>query len=557
MDAPPAPPDTSLRLPRSWLNTGRDGEAYWSTAADYLAELRARTGEYERKARRRQRLTFDEARNLRRLLACLADAEAGREGLSTADRNALEDAGGRLRQALADLAKLEGLDPVPLLGEAGKRLSVAWAGFLALCAKGIDQQEYASIIEDAHYYTAKAKAKARLTPDEVDTIRGTLFRRMSWEVRAGRPDGDGRTPDMMRDMDYCHGRLERALPLLASRFGLSSKGWAADAFNGGGFWYEFHQRAEEAMKKSNEQPGEDTLEQAIRTLLRSVPEAWAEYDPAVMTEPRERALFLLVAAGMVERRSSFRLRMFGHPVAVEATFTVTGEYGGVEALERVAAGVWDQWRDAWQERTTGPAKDAPAFHCERIGREQWRLTADGIQARANLETEAAVVFDFVLKRGFFDGRPRQMPDGRISQRLPVRGKGALEKMELVKADAPGAGPAGVSIANWADGGKAFADAFAAAFASIQAKGNPPAIAHAPTSTKPTATYTVAAVLEMAGVSDTTLNRYAKLAGIKTPQRGKRNHRYSADEVRAMLQAIIDNTSDRAMKERCAAALAKL
>ncbi|MGQ9649528.1 MAG: hypothetical protein ACUVXJ_05430, partial [Phycisphaerae bacterium] len=220
--------------------------------------------------------------------------------------------------------------------------------------------------------------------------------------------------------------------------------------------------------------------------LRSVPETWAEYDPAMMTEPSERALSLLVAAGMVERRSTFHLRMFGHPVAVEATITVTGEYGGVEALERVAAGVWEEWGQAWQARKDGPTKDAPAFHCERIGREQWRLTADGIQARGNLETEAAVVFDFVLKRGFFDGRPRVMPDGRISQRLPVRGKGALEKMELVKADAPGAGPAGVSIANWADGGKAFADAFAAAFASIQAKGNPPAIANAPTSTKPAA-----------------------------------------------------------------------
>jgi hypothetical protein len=205
-----------------------------------------------------------------------------------------------------------------------------------------------------------------------------------------------------------------------------------------------------------------------------VPDTWAEYDPAVLNEPRERALFLLVAAGMVERRSSFRLRMFGHPVAVEATFTVTGEYGGVEALERVAAGMWEQWGQAWQTRKEGPTKDAPAFHCERIGREQWRLTADGIQARGSLETEAAVVFDFVLKRGFFDGRPREMPNGRISQRLPVRGKGALEKLEMVKADAPGAGPAGVNITNWADGGKAFADAFAALFAAMQAKAAPPA-----------------------------------------------------------------------------------
>jgi hypothetical protein len=81
-----------------------------------------------------------------------------------------------------------------------------------------------------------------------------------------------------------------------------------------------------------------------------------------------------------------------------------------------------------------------------------------------------------------------------------------------------------------------------------------AIANPPTSTKPTATYTIAAVLELAGVSDSTLTRYAKRAGVQTPQRGKRNHRYSADEVRAILQAIIDNTSERAMKERCREAL---
>ena len=230
---------------------------------------------------------------------------------------------------------------------------------------------------------------------------------------------------------------------------------------------------------AQERPGADTLEQAVRMLLRSVPETWSEYDRAALTEPCEQGLALLVAAGMVEQRWSFRLRMFGHPVVVEATASVTGEYGAVEALERVAAGMWEQWRDAWQERMKGPTKDAPAFHCERIGREQWRLTADGIRAREDLETDAATVFDFVLKRGFFDGWSRLSPDGRISQRLPVRGKGALEKMELVKADAPG--PAGVSIANWGEGGKAFADAFAGLFAAMQAKAILPTESCAPTS----------------------------------------------------------------------------
>jgi len=84
-----------------------------------------------------------------------------------------------------------------------------------------------------------------------------------------------------------------------------------------------------------------------------------------------------------------------------------------------------------------------------------------------------------------------------------------------------------------------------------------ASAHAPTSTQPGTTYTVAAVLELTGVSDTTLNNYAKHACVKTPGRGKRNHRYTADEVRVILQAIIDNTGERAMKERCRDALAKL
>jgi hypothetical protein len=67
------------------------------------------------------------------------------------------------------------------------------------------------------------------------------------------------------------------------------------------------------------------------------------------------------------------------------------------------------------------------------------------------------VFDFVLMRGFFDGRPRLMPDGRISRREPVRGQGKLEKMTLVNSNAA---PAGVSVANWEDGAKAFAAAFA-------------------------------------------------------------------------------------------------
>jgi hypothetical protein len=50
-----------------------------------------------------------------------------------------------------------------------------------------------------------------------------------------------------------------------------------------------------------------------------------------------------------------------------------------------------------------------------------------------------------------------MPDGRISRREPVRGQGKLERMTLVNSSAA---PPGVNIANWGDGAKAFAAAFA-------------------------------------------------------------------------------------------------
>jgi hypothetical protein len=166
---------------------------------------------------------------------------------------------------------------------------------------------------------------------------------------------------------------------------------------------------------------------------------------------------------MIERRISFRLQMFGHPVAVEATITVTGEYGFAEAVKYVSARMLDDWREVFENRKSSDQKDDPMVHCERIGNEQWRLTAEGLVARGDLNNgNSSMVFDFVLKRGFFDGRPRLMPDGRISRREPVRGQGKLEKMALVNSNA---GPTGVNIDNWGEGAKAFAAAFAELFKS--------------------------------------------------------------------------------------------
>lgn len=201
----------------------------------------------------------------------------------------------------------------------------------------------------------------------------------------------------------------------------------------------------------------EMLAPAIVELLRRIPDTWQTYRPDDLSETQSQALFLLVAAGMVERRERMRLRMLNHPLVVEATFTATGEYGGVEALTALAAQTWEDWQDAFRRWKEGPTPTAPPFHCERLEPSEWRLTDQGVIARKDVRAgkkDAAV--DFVLKRGFFDGRPRMMPDGGISQRRPVRGKGALERMEKRRGE-----PAStVEIANWGKGAEAFSAAFA-------------------------------------------------------------------------------------------------
>lgn len=209
-------------------------------------------------------------------------------------------------------------------------------------------------------------------------------------------------------------------------------------------------------------PAGQHLETLVADYLRSVPETWTDYDPAALTESQEKAIFLLTAAGMIERRTTLRVRMFGHPVAVEGTITFTGEGGFAEAMEPLIADIWSEWQAQFITRKAGEQKGATAFHSERIGKERWRLTTEGTVARRDLaEGNPSAVFDFVLKHGFFDGRPRIGARGTISQRLPVVGNGKLERMQRVRADA--AAPTGVNIANWDAGAQAFAVAFAEQF----------------------------------------------------------------------------------------------
>ena len=210
--------------------------------------------------------------------------------------------------------------------------------------------------------------------------------------------------------------------------------------------------------------GSDLLQDAVAALLRRIPERWAEYGADALTATESQALFLLVAAGMVERRIRLRARLHNHPVAVEATITATGEYGFVEAMEPVLATMWAEWKDAYNAWRTGETRGAPLSITEHLQPDEWRLTDQGPLARADLDGDNPhVALDFVLRRGFFDGQPKLILEPGcepVSQRESVRGYGQLVTMRKVQADA--ASPAAVNVGNWKEG----ADAFAAAFQAV-------------------------------------------------------------------------------------------
>jgi hypothetical protein len=62
---------------------------------------------------------------------------------------------------------------------------------------------------------------------------------------------------------------------------------------------------------------------------------------------------------------------------------------------------------------------------------------------------------------------------------------------------------------------------------------------------------------MIGASGKTVTRYAKLAKVTIPQRGRRNYLYPRYDVRKILETIIEKASDREMIARCRAALKRL
>lgn len=61
----------------------------------------------------------------------------------------------------------------------------------------------------------------------------------------------------------------------------------------------------------------------------------------------------------------------------------------------------------------------------------------------------------------------------------------------------------------------------------------------------------------AGVSDGTISKYARIAGVVTPNRGGRNHRYSQADAVTILNAIVDANTNKQATQKCRQSLADI
>lgn len=207
-------------------------------------------------------------------------------------------------------------------------------------------------------------------------------------------------------------------------------------------------------------PSFDPIQASVITLLNRIPDAWATFDQESLREVEQKALVFLVAAGMVERRFQIRLGMLDNDVLVEAACTATGENGLVEALEKLVAAMWREWQKQYETWRQGDTPETSPFYCQQMEPNKWRLTEQGELARRDIARgEETTPVDFILKRGFFDGRSR-LVNGKPVGGEPVAGNGRLLRFAKLPADSP---PTGVCIGNRDEGAQAFARAFQTLF----------------------------------------------------------------------------------------------
>ncbi len=203
------------------------------------------------------------------------------------------------------------------------------------------------------------------------------------------------------------------------------------------------------------------LDAAVVSLIRSIPEQWRVFEHDELTSTEQRTLFLLTAAGLIERRFGIHLEMAGQVSAIEASFSATGEHGLVEALDPLLAEVWTKWGKAFKDWKKGDAACTSPFRVVRTGSDAWRLTEHGVMARTDLDdqspSDGAAAFvgcrqrtlEFVLCSGHQQDRPSVPGEGRLIQ-LDVRD-------DSTSQPAPTPQPTHVAITNAGEIAKAFGE----------------------------------------------------------------------------------------------------
>jgi hypothetical protein len=217
-----------------------------------------------------------------------------------------------------------------------------------------------------------------------------------------------------------------------------------------------HENVSAMLPKSPEE--ERIVASALKKLLETVPERWKEFSYDELTATEQRALFLLVAAGMVERRVRFRIRLLNRPGGLEAVIGATGECGMVEAMDKLLPRLWDEWQKAWLEWKAGEQIGSSPFHFERLTPDHWRLTDQGVLAASDLQQKKTrdVVLDFVLRRNFF------------SRRSGVTGSGEL--LSLQDFSGENVAPKTVLVGNWKEGAETFVSYLAQSIVAAPVRG---------------------------------------------------------------------------------------
>ncbi|WP_347244557.1 hypothetical protein [Thermogutta sp.] len=193
-----------------------------------------------------------------------------------------------------------------------------------------------------------------------------------------------------------------------------------------------------------------SLSEAVARLLRLAPDSWADV-PETFSADEQAALESITAAGFVERRITFTVQLPGKEQAQRIIIEATGEFGLLDAMQSVIQDWWACWGQQWQELRQEIGE--PVKPIVVLQRNEWRLSEQGRLARIDLANGEQRPIDFALKRGFFDGKPRRLPDGRVVKREPVRGYGRLVSIENVCGQ-----PLTVAVENWQKGAEAFAKA---------------------------------------------------------------------------------------------------